>query len=747
MSKQAVSQHTEAEEGLGEHELKHLTFDVQGMTCATCAVRVQKVLKRVPGVADATVNLAVHEASVIAGPHVSHTDLTDAVKKIGYGLEPHHEGHVHEHDPSGAWRRFLICALLTVPLVLLHFIPRLMDLLGENAHDRAAFLGLVVSAPVVFWGGWNFHRSTWRKILHRQTNMDTLITLGSMSAFFLSLFNLVRGDTHNVYFETAAAIVTLILLGKYFEARAVSATSSAIKKLMQLGAKEATLLRDGKEATIPVEQVVVGDRLVVRPGDKVPVDGVVHEGTSSVDESMLTGESVPVDKQPGDEVFGATINQQGRLIVDARRLGSESALAQIVKLVKTAQEAQAPIQRLADRVASVFVPVVIVIAVVTFIGWYTRTASFSGSFIPAIAVLVIACPCAMGLATPTAIMAGTGRGAELGVLIRGGDVFERSGKINAVVIDKTGTLTEGKMSVVSVVADTWNDGPTDERTVLERAASVESASEHPIGRAIAWEAESRELAVPEPVGFEASTAFGATAEVDGTKVVVGKKKFLFDNGLIGCTELDEEADKLEALGNTVVHVGWDKRMRGVIGLSDAPRQGAKELVRSLVADGIAVTMLTGDNQRTANAIAAEIGITDVVAEVLPAGKVDVIERLKSEGRIVAMVGDGLNDAPALAAADLGISVGTGTDVAIEASDLTLVGDDPRKIAVAIDLSRRTLAVIKQNLFWAFAYNVAAVPLAALGKLSPAIAAGAMAFSSVSVVTNALRLRRARPKLS
>lgn len=726
-------------------ESQVLTFDVDGMTCATCAARVERILSRQEGVEGANVNLAAHEASVRVAGEIAAEGLVTAVNKIGYGLHQHtteHEGHTGHvsGDAGGMWRRFLISAILSTPLVVLHFVPPLADAIG--GHANAAWLGLILAAPVQFWGGWPFLRSAALKARHLQTNMDTLVAIGSLTAYLFSAYQLlIGGHPEDVYFETAAAIITLILLGKYFEARAIGRTSQAVKRLLESGAKEAVVLSDGQEKTVPVAQLVPGDRMVVRPGEKIPTDGVVREGSSNIDQSMLTGESYPVDKAEGDEVFGATMNQQGRLIVEATKVGSETALAQIVRLVKEAQGSKAPVQRLADRVASVFVPIVMLLAAGTFAVWLAITGDLTGSLIPAIAVLIIACPCAMGLATPTAIMAGTGRGAELGVLIRGGEVLERSGKLEVVVLDKTGTVTEGRMSVTDVVADTWNADPTDEATVLRYGAAVESGSEHPIGRAIVGHATHSDILIPVIDGFESSSSLGVQASVDGVSVAAGKPDFLGGLGMMGCSELDEERARLEEAGKTVIAVGWGNRVRGLIALSDRPKEGSAEAISALDSEDVDVILLTGDNKATAEAVAFEVGIKKVIAEVLPGGKVDVIKQLQREGKVVAMVGDGVNDAPALAQADLGIAVGSGTDVAIEAADITLVGGDPRSIPKAIRLARRTLRVIHQNLFWAFAYNVAAIPLAATGRLSPAVAAGAMAFSSVSVVTNALRLRR------
>ncbi len=715
-----------------------VVFDVEGMTCASCAARVERVLSRQPGVAAATVNFAAREAVVSLAEPLAPQALVGAVARIGYRLHPQAEGVGGEAGAASIARRALVSGVLSAPLVLLHFVPGLAEGLGMPA---AAWAGLVLATPVQFWAGWPFLASAVAKARHRQTNMDTLVAIGTLAAYGYSTWAVLGGQHHSVYFETAAVIITLVLLGRYFEARAISRTTSAIRKLAELGAREATVLRDGSEIRVGLDQVKPGDLVVVRPGEKIPVDGMVREGASSVDESMLTGESLPVDKSTGDEVFGATMNQQGRLVLEATKVGADSALAQIVALLKQAQGSKAPVQRLADRVAGIFVPAVLALAGVTFGAWLLVTGSPAAALPAAIAVLIIACPCAMGLATPTAIMAGTGRGAELGVLIRGGEVLERSGKVQVVVLDKTGTMTEGKMAVTEVVADTWNAVPTDPDTVLSRAAAVEAGSEHPIGRAIVGAAAAQGLRLPALELFEAASGFGVQGVVDGREVVVGKPQLLTQHRLMGCSELAERADRLEAQGKTVVMVGWDGRMRGLIALSDRAKPGAAEAVAELKAQGVDLVLLTGDNQRAAARVAEELGISRVIAGVLPSGKVKEIQRLQAEGKTVAMVGDGINDAPALAQADLGIAFGTGTDVAVEASDITIIGGDPRAIPRAIGLARRTLRVIYQNLFWAFSYNVAAIPLAAAGKLSPAVAAGAMALSSVSVVANALRLRR------
>ncbi len=701
-------------------------------------MRVEKALNKVPGVESAFVNYAGGQAVVSLKDGVEPADLVAATERAGYGMEAvQPEGPWGRDDDAQAVKlrtRLLVSAALTLPLVILHFIPQLGTALGMD-HTQMAWLGLVLSAPVQFWGGWHFLRSAAARLRHLQTNMDTLIAVGSLSAFGFSTWSLLTGG-HAVYFETAAAIITLILLGKYFEARAVGQTSGAIARLVELGAKSATRLVNGEEVTVPVERVMPGDVLVIRPGERVAVDGTVMSGSSAVDESMLTGEPVPVDKVQGDEVFGGTLNQQGRLEVVANRVGTATALAQIVELVKQAQGSKAPVQRLADKVAGVFVPVVLVIALATFAGWYLSSGSAEQALIASIAVLIIACPCAMGLATPTAIMAGSGRGAEMGVLIRGGEVFERSGKLDAVVLDKTGTLTEGRMTVTDVVTT----ADLTEGDVLVRAASVEAGSEHPIGRAVVAAAQEKRQSLMPVTGFQSSTGFGVHGVIGGGEVVVGKALLLQERGLFRSEELKNRARALQEQGKTVVAVGWDGEARGLVALSDRLRKGSVEAVAELKKAGIEVAMITGDNQVAASVIGREVKIDRVIAGVLPGGKVDEIRRLQAEGKIVAMVGDGINDAPALTQADLGIAIGTGADVAIEASDITLISADPTRIPAAIGLARKTLRVIHQNLYWAFAYNVAAIPLAAFGKLSPGIAAGAMAFSSVSVVANALRLR-------
>jgi len=724
-------------------------FDIKGMTCAACARRVERSLTQHPGVSEAGVNFALEKATVTAEAKVSDQDLMRAVEAAGYELVPEPRGgrpraksaHDHEIDvtaeadlTSAGWRRFLFAAALVVPLTILAMaVP--MDYALANQWVRWAQLAL--ATPILFYAGAPFFSSAWANAKRAATNMDTLVALGTLAAYGFSLYQLLSGPEGDLYFETAGIIITFLLLGKYFEHRSRSRASRAIKSLMELGAKEARVLRGGAEVSVPIDEIVPGDLLRVRPGEKIPTDGVVREGETSIDESMLTGEPVPVDKLAGDEVFGATMNASGSVVIEATRVGSDTALAQITRLVEDAQTQRAPIEHLADRVAGVFVPVVIAIAMLTLFGWLAGGHSFESSLIATVAVLIIACPCAMGLATPAAVMVGTGRGAQLGVLIKGGDVLERSGRLDAVVFDKTGTITRGEMTLTDVVTDS-NASEIDEGGLLLLAASVEALSEHPIARAIVDGAISRGIELQEVQGFEAVTGLGVRGVVTGRMAVVGRRAFVEG---VACAEVAQRVDALVDEGKTVIWVGSDDRVLGALAVADTLKEGAAEAIARVHALGLATLLITGDNERTANAIASQAGIDRVLAEVLPEDKVSQVRSLQEAGDRVAMVGDGINDAPALVQADLGIAIGTGADVAIEAADLTLVGGDPRLVATAIDLSRRTLRTIKQNLFWAFAYNVAAIPLAAFGLLNPMIAALAMAFSSVSVVTNALRLRR------
>ncbi len=714
-------------------DTQSITFDVDGMTCASCALRIERVLGKQDGVETAIVNYAGHEARAEIGPDVDVEALRAAVAKIGYEIEPVVAGEERvsvseRYDEEVIYQRknLIGAAALTIPVFLL-------AMLGPEEMWNFA-LQAVLTTAVVFGFGWQFHKAAWKQVTSMSPAMDTLVSVGTITAWSYSLFAMFEGSA--VFFDTAAMITTLILLGRFFEARAKGRASRAITKLLELGAKQARVVRDGSEVMVDVGDVLVGDTVVVLPGEKIPTDGRIAAGSSSVDESMLTGESMPVDKAPGDDAFGATINQQGRLEIEVLKVGDATALAQIVRLVEDAQATKAPVQRLADRVSAVFVPTVLVIAAVVFAVWMI----VSGGDVPvalrnAVAVLIIACPCAMGLATPTAIMVGSGRGAELGVLFKNAEVFERARAVDIVVFDKTGTLTRGAMTLTDVITD------DEEAHFLALAGSVEAASEHPIGKAVALGAEERDVELSTPTDFSALRGQGVVGTVDGVEVTVGKAKLMAERGLQIPERYTDAMEQIEIAGNTAFLVGWDGTVQGTIGVADTVRASSAEAVSTLKSMGVDVVMLTGDNQRTAETIAAEIGITNVIAEVLPGDKAEEIRRLQHEGNSVGFVGDGINDAPALTQADLGMAVGSGTDVAIEAGDVVLMSGDPMLAVTSLRLARRTFSTIKENLFWAFGYNTAAIPLAALGFLNPMIAAGAMAFSSVSVVTNSLRLRR------
>ncbi|MGM9443692.1 heavy metal translocating P-type ATPase [Streptomyces murinus] len=730
---------------------------IGGMTCASCAARVEKKLNRMDGVS-ATVNFATEKAKVSYGTGVEVADLIATVVKTGYTAQepapprPEPEAEAPDsagQDPElGALRhRLLVSALLALPVVLLAMIPALQ-------FDNWQWLSLTLAAPVVVWGGAPFHRAAWTNARHGAATMDTLVSVGTLAAFGWSLWALFFGHAgmtgmhdefrltvsrmdgaSTIYLEVASGVIALILLGRYLEARSKRRAGAALKALLELGAKDVAVLRDGREVRVPVSSLAVGDRFVVRPGEKVATDGTVVEGVSAVDAAMLTGESVPVDVGPGDQVTGATVNAGGRLVVEATRVGADTQLARMAKLVEDAQNGKAEVQRLADRVSAVFVPVVILIALATFGGWLGVTGDAVSAFTAAVAVLIIACPCALGLATPTALMVGTGRGAQLGILIKGPEVLESTRRVDTVVLDKTGTVTTGRMTLQTVYA---TDGE-DEKELLRLAGALEHASEHPVARAVAAGAEERVGALPAVEHFENVPGRGVRGRVDGREVAVGR---LYDDVP---EDLARAAAEAEREGRTAVLAGWDGRARGVLAVADAIKETSAEAIRELRALGLTPVLLTGDNRTVAESVAKAVGIdaAHVYAEVLPEDKVDVVRRLRAEGRAVAMVGDGVNDAAALATADLGLAMGTGTDAAIEAGDLTLVRGDLRTAADAIRLSRRTLATIKGNLVWAFGYNVAALPLAAAGLLNPMIAGAAMAFSSVFVVTNSLRLRRFR----
>jgi Cu+-exporting ATPase len=706
------------------------TLALEGMTCASCAARIERTLNKVDGV-EATVNFATETAAVSFDPSLVAADqLTAAVERIGYhahlreaeGVDGH-GAHERETQPL----ELLVALVLSVPLLLMGMIPPLQ-------FSGWEWVSLVLATPVVFWSGLQFHRAALLNARHGAATMDTLVSLGTLAAWSWSTVVLLADSGADTYFEAAAVITALILLGRYFEARAKRRSGAAIRALLELGAKEARVLRTGEEILVPVEQLRVDDLFVVRPGEKVATDGVVVEGASAIDQSMLTGESVPVEVAPGAEVAGATINTSGRLVVRATKVGADTALAQIARLVEQAQAGKASVQRLADRISAVFVPVVILVALATLAGWLLAGASASTAFTAAVAVLIIACPCAMGLATPTALMVGTGRGAQLGILIKGPEVLEQTRRISTIVLDKTGTVTEGRMRLVDALPIEACRGE-----LMRLAGAAESASEHPLAQAIAAAAEEK----PPVAEFRNHAGLGIEALVDGHAVLVGRASFLADWAI----ELSDEArvwqEQAEAAGQTVVAVAWDGRLHGLLALADTLKPSSPQAVGELRQLGLVPVLLTGDNARAARAIAAQVGIDEVRAEVLPDGKAAEVERLQQAGETVAMVGDGVNDAPALATADLGLAIGTGTDVAIEASDLTLVSGDLRAAADAIRLARRTLRTIQGNLFWAFAYNVAAIPLAVAGLLNPMIAAAAMAASSIFVVTNSLRLRRFR----
>lgn len=704
---------------------------VGGMTCAACAARVERKLNKIDGV-QAAVNYATGKAFVQSEAPIDPERLIAVVEATGYTAALPDPKRSDQDDSRALRTRLVAAAVLTVPVTVLAMVPM-------TQFPGWQWAALVFTTPVVTWAAWPFHRAAAVNARHRATTMDTLISMGVLAAFVWSLVSVSGAAGGEVYFEVAAAVTTFILLGRYLEARARRQSGAALRALLDMGAKDVALVVDGVETRVSVSHLAVGDIFVVRPGEKVATDGVVVDGVSAVDVSMLTGESVPVDVGPGSAVVGATTNAGGRLLVRATRVGAETQLAQMARLVEQAQNGKAEVQRLADRVSAVFVPIVMVLAVSTLVAWLATGHSANQAFTASVAVLIIACPCALGLATPTALLVGTGRGAQLGILIKGPQVLESTRAIDTIVLDKTGTVTTGHMSVQRTLAS----DDVSPRDVLRLAAAVEYASEHPIAQAIVVAAR-QDGAVPTVRGFSSTQGLGVTGEVEGRQVHVGRMSWVTQqSGLPAPPLLVADIEREEAAGRTVVTVAWDGQPRGALVVADSLKPTSAQAVAELTSLGLTPVLLTGDNESVAHEVAAEIGITEVVAHVLPEDKVAVVERLQREGRVVAMVGDGVNDAAALATADLGLAMGTGTDVAIEASDLTLVRGDLRAAADAIRLSRATLRTIQGNLFWAFAYNVAALPLAALGKLNPMVAAAAMASSSVFVVTNSLRLRRFR----
>ena len=731
---------------------------IGGMTCSSCAMRIEKKLNKLEGVV-ATVNYATEKAKVVAPASFDPQLLIAEVEKTGYSAElpkpkvasadHQDEGEPIDHELVVLRQRLIGSIVLSVPVILMAMIPALQFTYWQWAS-------LALASPVIIWAAWPFHRAAWMNLRHGAATMDTLVSVGTTAAFLWSLYALflgtagVPGMTHpfelsiaptdgaaNIYLEVAAGVTMFILAGRYFEKRSKRQAGAALRALLELGAKDVAVLRNGEEVRIPIEDLAVGDEFIVRPGEKIATDGIIVSGVSAIDASMLTGESVPVEAGPGDAVTGATVNASGRLVVRATRVGTDTQLAQMAKLVEDAQSGKADVQRLADRVSGIFVPIAIAIAIGALGAWLGAGFPPASAFTAAVAVLIIACPCALGLATPTALLVGTGRGAQLGILIKGPEVLESTRRVNTIVLDKTGTVTTGRMTLVDAITVSG----TDRRELLRLAGAVEDASEHPIAQAIAKGAsEALEEMLAEVEGFQNFAGKGISGVVDGRAVLVGRQSLLDDWAIAPDAGLQRQKEAAEQEGKTSVLVAWDGEIRGLLVVADTVKPTSAEAIQQFRDIGLTPILLTGDNRTVANRIAAEVGITEVFAEVLPSDKADIISRLQSEGKVVAMVGDGVNDAAALAQADLGLAMGTGTDAAIEASDITLVRGDLRSAADAIRLSRRTLGTIKGNLFWAFAYNVLAIPLAALGLLNPMLAGAAMAFSSVFVVGNSLRLR-------
>jgi P-type Cu+ transporter len=752
-NKTNVNEFKERVERLGFSVVQEkVDFDITGMTCASCATRIEKKIKEMEGVAKATVNFALETIAVeYDDSQIETGDMVNAVKKMGYELIPKQDGlgkvDHKELEIKKQQRKFIFSAILTLPLLwtmVAHF--SFLSFIYMPDILMNPWLQLALATPVQFIIGAQFYKGAFNALRNKGANMDVLVALGTSAAYFYSLYlsvewlNAGSVGSPELYFEASAVIVTLIVLGKLFEVRAKGKTSQAIQKLLGLQAKTARILKDGIEKEIPIEQVVAGDVIIVKPGEKIPVDGKIIDGRSAIDESMITGESIPIDKVAGDAVIGATINKNGSLEIKATKVGKDTALAQIVKVVEEAQGSKADIQRLADRISGVFVPVVVVIAVVTFFIWYfaVTPGDFRSALIPTISILVIACPCALGLATPTSIMAGSGRAAEMGLLFKGGEHLENTRKVDTVVLDKTGTVTKGEPALTDILV---TEGFMEDE-VFQLIASAENQSEHPLAMAIVKGITEKGLSLLEVAEFEALPGYGIQANVSGKDVLVGTRKLMKERG-IAVSDSEVAMEKLESEGKTAMLIAVDQKLAGVVAVADTVKETSKEAIARMRALGLDVIMLTGDNQRTAKAIADEVGIDHILAEVLPEQKSDEIKKLQDQGKKVAMVGDGINDAPALVTADIGMAVGTGTDIAIEAADITLMRGDLNSVADAIIMSRKTMRNIKQNLFFAFFYNTVGIPIAAIGLLAPWVAGAAMAFSSVSVVLNALRLQKVK----